>query len=268
MSEAQPIAASPQRESARAAIARAAQATGVDFKYLLAQAQLESNLDPSARAGTSSAAGLFQFTRGTWQETLARHGAEHGFGPTARGEQAQALRFDPDASALMAAELARDNGTKLAPMLGRQPDSAELYLAHFLGAGGAKQFLSALASDPGANASQLFPEAAAANPSTFRTAAGAPRSVAQMMDLLRTRLGAAMDSESTPTPAAPAFENDYLAIAQQPARAPITLSPPAPAGQGSMADVLGNAFGLGADGGAPAPAFVRTAYARLRGMGL
>ncbi|MBW8754478.1 MAG: lytic transglycosylase domain-containing protein, partial [Sphingomonadales bacterium] len=41
----------------RAAIARAAQATGVDFNYLLAQAKLESSLDPGAKAPTSSAAG-------------------------------------------------------------------------------------------------------------------------------------------------------------------------------------------------------------------
>ena len=38
----------------------------------------ESSLDPSANAGTSSAAGLYQFTRGTWLQTLDRHGASHG----------------------------------------------------------------------------------------------------------------------------------------------------------------------------------------------
>jgi hypothetical protein len=124
----------------RAAIARAAQATGVDFDYLLAQAKIESSLNPSARAPTSSAAGLYQFTSGTWLATLDRHGANHGLGwadaaiqrgriadPAARA-QVMALRFDPDASALMAAELARDNGNELAGVLGREPDHAELYL--------------------------------------------------------------------------------------------------------------------------------------------
>ena len=37
-----------------AAIARAAQATGTDFSYLLAQARIESGLNPAARAATSS----------------------------------------------------------------------------------------------------------------------------------------------------------------------------------------------------------------------
>ena len=58
--------------------------------------------------------------------------------------QIMALRFDPEASALMAAELASDNRAALTAVLGREPDAAELYLAHFLGAGGAAQFLAAL----------------------------------------------------------------------------------------------------------------------------
>ena len=36
--------------------------TGADFQYLLATAQVESNLNPNAQAPTSSARGLFQFT--------------------------------------------------------------------------------------------------------------------------------------------------------------------------------------------------------------
>jgi len=47
-----------ERVQVQAAIGRAAQATGTDFDYLLAQARLESGLDPAAKARTSSAAGL------------------------------------------------------------------------------------------------------------------------------------------------------------------------------------------------------------------
>ena len=50
-------AAGPSGSAAvRAAIARASGATGVDFRYLLAEARLESGLDPKARAGTNAAA--------------------------------------------------------------------------------------------------------------------------------------------------------------------------------------------------------------------
>ena len=41
------------------AIRQAARMTGADFKYLLATAQVESNLNPNAQASTSSARGLF-----------------------------------------------------------------------------------------------------------------------------------------------------------------------------------------------------------------
>ena len=66
--------------SIRADIARAAQRTGEDFNFLLAQARIESSLNPQAKAPTSSAAGLFQFTNATWLSTLERHGAKHGLG--------------------------------------------------------------------------------------------------------------------------------------------------------------------------------------------
>ena len=191
-----------QSGSVHAAIANAANATGVDFGYLLAQARLESGLDPRARARTSSAAGLYQFTGQTWLGTLARHGADHGldWAGDAVGNAATnpalrnrllALRHDPQLSALLAGDLANDNRAALMQTLGREPDNAELYLAHFLGAEGAGRFLSGLASNPDASAAALLPKAAAANRAIFYAPGGAPRSLAGVMDLLRSRLDAA-----------------------------------------------------------------------------
>ena len=73
----------------RTAIARAAAATHVDFGYLLGQARLESGLDPQARARTSSATGLYQFTRSAWLDALARHGADIGLDPAMLHNPAQ-----------------------------------------------------------------------------------------------------------------------------------------------------------------------------------
>jgi hypothetical protein len=264
----------------RAAIARAAQATGVDFNYLLAQAKLESSLDPSAHASRSSAAGLFQFTNGTWANTLARHGAEHGLGGIASRAQALALRYDPEASSMMAAELARDNGAELTGTLGRAPDGSELYLAHFLGVSGAKRFLSTLASNPGANAAALLPDAATANPSTFYAADGSARSVSQMMDLLRTRMAAATDGitiDATSPLGTSSFGAggfippvDPMPVLTSMASAQLPPVPQLPhlAASASMSDVLGDAFGLASNGNGAAPAFVRTAYAKLQAFGL
>ena len=114
MCEPRAIAAALPIPQVRSAIARASQATGVDFAYLLGEARLESSLDPNAKAATSSAAGLYQFTGGTWLQTLDRHGAEHGLGwagdaisagwvtDPAQRASIMALRYDPGASALMA----------------------------------------------------------------------------------------------------------------------------------------------------------------------
>ena len=72
------------------AIRQAAQSTGISFEYLLTTAKIESNLNPSAQASTSSAKGLYQFIDQTWlgtmkQDALAEK-AEHRCGgiPTAR----------------------------------------------------------------------------------------------------------------------------------------------------------------------------------------
>lgn len=269
-------AAGPVRADVQAAIARAAQATGVDFSYLLAQARIESSLNPAARAQTSSAAGLYQFTQGTWLAMLDRHGARHGLGwadaaiaggkvsdPALRS-QVMALRFDPDASALMAAELANDNRASLTATLGREPDAAELYVAHFLGAEGAGRFLTALAADPGQSAAALLPAAAAANRGVF-FADGAPRSVGQVMDLLRGKVAAAMDGTALPVAAT-------SLAATNPALGPIArefhaaAAAPAEAARPSMADTLATTFGAG--GSSALPGHVRAAYGKLRAFGL
>lgn len=166
-----------------AAIQSAAEATGVDFDYLLRTARRESALNPSAQARTSSAAGLFQFVDQTWLATVRRHGANHGYGrfaemitssggryravsPEARAELMQ-LRLNPEAASLMAAELTSDSAAYLRGRIGREPSSGELYAAHFLGPAGCARLILACEANPQASAVALFPDAAAANRSIF-----------------------------------------------------------------------------------------------------
>lgn len=259
----------------RDAIARAAEATGVDFDYLLAQAKLESSLDPGARAATSSAAGLYQFTSGTWLSTMGRHGAEHGMawvneaiGSAGGRAQVMALRYDPQVAALMAGELAADNRADLSARLGRIPDAAELYLAHFLGYAGAGQFLEALAIDPTQSAAALLPKAAAANRSIFY-AGGAARSVGGVMALMRDKVAGAMEGGSTIATGGPRIA--YDPGAWQPS-GPIARefsaglpAAPTPAAARSMSDTLESAFGAA---GHAASGHVRAAYAKLAKLGL
>ena len=285
----------------RLSIARAAQATGVDFDYLLAQAKLESRLNPQARAGTSSAAGLYQFIGSTWVETLDRHGANHGLGwadaairdggrgskivDPAMRSQIMALRYDPNAASLMAAELAKDNQAVLRESLGREPDFAELYMAHFLGSDGAARFLGQMQQNPDATAAALFPKQASANRPVFYDASGAPRSLAQVMDYFRNRLEQAMAEEGTGfTPAAYPMDGTVAAAgaagtAQQAAAPLENLGPLArefrqaasdhsSQGRISMVDTLRQTFAGPGNEPSTLPDNVRAAYSKLKAYGL
>ena len=191
----------------QSAIALASSKTGVDFDYLLNQAKVESGLNASARAGTSSASGLYQFVEQSWLAVVKKHGAEHGLGWAADSIQQGSngrfyvadsgtksailgLRNDPDAASLMAAEHAADNKDALEGSLGRAATGTDLYMAHFLGLGGARKFLSTMASNPYANAAALFPAAASANHNVFYASDGSPRSVSDVYNRFADKLGA------------------------------------------------------------------------------
>lgn len=218
------------RTAVVAAVRDAAAATGVDFGYLLAQARLESGLDPSARARTSSATGLYQFTSATWLDTVRRHGAAHGLGWAAEALEAGGaaarsavlkLRSDARAAALMAGEFAADNRALLERKLGRTVDATSLYLAHFLGPAGAARFLAAHAASPSASAVEaVTPAAARANRAVFFRADGTPRSLAEVFDRFTAKIGKALPEYGSAVPELPP-------VAARLAPAPPAASPPA-----------------------------------------
>ena len=187
-------------------IRQASRESHVDFGYLMAEAQQESGFQPDAKATTSSATGLYQFTDATWLDMVRQHGAQHGIGqlaqqvttnsaghPTvadpATREHILSLRKDPGLSASLAAELAKSNKEEVERALGRPAHSADLYLAHFLGAGGATELLKAIQQNGAKPAADLLPEAAAANRSVFYDPqSGAPRTVSDIYRSLASRV--------------------------------------------------------------------------------
>ncbi|MDN3719678.1 transglycosylase SLT domain-containing protein [Roseibium salinum] len=56
----------------------ASSSTGTSFDYLVKTAARESAFNPTAKARTSSATGLFQFIESTWLETMKEAGPRHG----------------------------------------------------------------------------------------------------------------------------------------------------------------------------------------------
>jgi hypothetical protein len=227
------------------AIRQASAATGTSFNYLLATAQVESGLNPQAGASTSSARGLFQFIDQTWLGTIKQSGAALGYGrfadaitktssghyqvtdPAMRAEVLK-LRNDPTANAVMAGAFTKANADYLATKLGRQPSEGELYIAHFLGAGGASRLISLAANNPNAKATDYFPHAANANSSIFYDrATGRARSLAQVRDVLTARYDVARNDAVRAAQAASAASTSVtpstLSVAQA-SGAPLDLA--------------------------------------------
>lgn len=178
------------------AIKKASTSTGVDFAYLMEKASAESSFRPDIKAKTSSATGLFQFIEKTWIAMVRDHGNDHGLGKyadkiSADGKVTDAktrkeileLRKDPETAAAMAAEYAADNKAFLESRVKGDVGPVELYLAHFMGPGGAAGFLSAMKNNPLDTAADIFPTAARTNRNVFYDAkTGQPRSLAGVYD--------------------------------------------------------------------------------------
>lgn len=196
------------------AIKQASSQTGVSFEYMLTTAKMESDFDPSAGATTSSAHGLYQFIDQTWLGTVKEAGTQLGYGNysdaitrTSSGtytvddpfmkRSIMKLRDDPEAASSMAAALTQSNSFKLTGLLGRRPSDSELYMAHFMGVGGAAKLIANAEDNPQAVGARLFPNAASANRSIFYAKDGRARSISEVYSVLNARYASAANAKST-----------------------------------------------------------------------
>jgi hypothetical protein len=179
-----------------APLKQASKATGVSFDYLAKTAERESRFNPAAKATTSSATGMFQFLEQTWLGMVKQEGPKMGlqneaaaissdggrFSVTdgAMRQKILKLREDPGVSAMMAGAFAARNGQQLEQALGRKPKEGELYIAHFLGASGARDLINLAQASPDAKASSHFRDAASANRSVFFDKSGRARSASEV----------------------------------------------------------------------------------------
>lgn len=138
---------------------------------------------------TTSVQGVFQFTSGTWLTQMKDGSTPQRIGLNIEGMSDQALldmRKDPRISTLMAGALAEKNKAQVEAAIGRPIDDAELYMAHFLGAGGATALLNAYKTNGDMSAAELLPQAANSNRPVFY-ANGKPLTVRQLYDSVATK---------------------------------------------------------------------------------
>ena len=171
-----------------------------------------------------TAGGIMQFTKGTW-DAVAKQNPDLALTP--------ADRFVPAKQIEAEKRLRRDNASVLADG-NIVPTDRNLYMAHFLGGQGAKDFLTGMAENPDQPAINLVtPGAAAANKTVFYSPGGQPLTARQVYEKQTARFGNGMSGiEALGQPQAAAVGaattiNDRLATAA-PQLASLALTPGMP----------------------------------------
>jgi muramidase (phage lysozyme) len=140
-----------------------------DFKaYMGKLSSTESGDNPTAKAKTSTATGLHQFTSGTWMDMVNKLDLPYTLSD----------RTNPEKSMKVAEEFTKRNVAKAKADLGREPTMLEAYMYHFVGKSAPKLIQApykALAVD------YVTPTQAKANKNVFYDKAGEPKTVGEVM---------------------------------------------------------------------------------------
>lgn len=183
---------------------RAGLATGIGASYfanLMKREAAASELAGKAKGvsnPTSSATGLFQFVDETWLRLIKEAGPKRGIDIAGMTRsEILALRADPVISTEMAKEFTLRNRAALRSALGRNPDDAELYFAHFLGASGARRFILARMGDPDAIAKDFVSKGeAASNRNIFFNRDGTAKTVQEVYDSVERDFASIVPSQN------------------------------------------------------------------------
>jgi len=156
----------------------AANMVGVDPGVASAIAGVESGYDPDAipwknrkdhsKGVWSSAASFYQVINSTWGSLMGQYAKKYGINPNT-------TQRDPRANALLGLEYIKSNVNAIKQVKPNVTDT-DVYIAHFLGTGGAKRFLKAPPGDPAMN--HVGQDQVNANRAIFFDKNGSPRTVA------------------------------------------------------------------------------------------
>jgi hypothetical protein len=162
-------------------------ATGGD--YFSRTRAAESAGNDAARNPNSTATGRYQFIEGTWKG-LMKSNPELGLTPDGRTDPAQQER---------AMQAFTQQNARALQQRGIQPTDGNLYMAHFLGAGAAPQFIQTATQNPNVPATSLVtPQVVAANRSVFLNEQGQPRTAGEVYQRMTARFGGGMTAAGGP----------------------------------------------------------------------
>jgi hypothetical protein len=168
--------------------------SGPASSYLDTLRGKESGGSATAQNPNSSATGIDQFTAGTW-EGLRKKYPELGLTPDGRTDVAQSTRAME--------RFTRDNAGVLSGA-GVPITPGNLYVAHFLGAGGAARFIRGAINNPEAPAASFVdPKSVSANRTIFYNRDGSPKTAGQVYAERTSRFGGSGATAAAPE-AAPA----------------------------------------------------------------
>lgn len=177
---------------------------------------MESSFQPTAKADSSSAAGLGQHISSTWSEMVSKYGHLIDGPPD---------RNNPEHSLMMTAAYAKENSDKFTKQFGREPNMVETYAMYNLGYTGAQKFLTA-DDDKLIDSSVISDRAVKNNAGLYTDGSGNRLTVGQAKQVIGNRLDTGSQyagvsqpvasipettpepEEVVPTPAEPASVNE------------------------------------------------------------
>lgn len=124
-------------------------------QYLYVMAGHESGHNPQNVNPITGAYGLFQFIPSTWDAVRNAHPELN---------LPESVRMANEDQQTMAARAFTADNARVLQANGIPINGGNLYMAHFLGAGGAVKFMRTMQTNPNATFAQVFPDAARANP--------------------------------------------------------------------------------------------------------
>jgi len=181
----------------------------------------ESNNNTMAQASGSSARGLGQFTKGTWNSVAQRY-PDLGLTPVTPNSDG---RTDPEQMVRATKAFTAENEGLLAKS-GLPVNDATRYSMHIFGSGGGRRFVAGTLSNPDAPASAYVnPDQVAANRSIFFNRDGSAKSAGEVMGSFQRSFGGSRSAPQAPAPQVASADPSFAPLMPT-APGPLTRSSP------------------------------------------